>query len=83
MKFHKSAEANASDPRQKMKLFSAFLVFALSVVVAGQDADPGIVGWNEQCGSILGTQPCSNPALKCCYLYPDYGVCRLFCPKST
>jgi hypothetical protein len=40
-----------------------------------------IPGWNEVCGTIAGTQPCSNPFLKCCYLYPDFGTCKFpsFC----
>ena len=44
-----------------------------------------IPGWNEVCGTIAGTQPCSNPFLKCCYLYPDFGTCKIpaFCPTIT
>ncbi|KAF4618217.1 hypothetical protein D9613_011606 [Agrocybe pediades] len=59
-----------------MKFAYAFtILFALALGAHAQTFDPSLVpGWNEVCGTIAGTTPCSNPLLQCCYLYPDYGV---------
>ncbi|TFK72111.1 hypothetical protein BDN72DRAFT_895092 [Pluteus cervinus] len=73
------------------KLVSLLLTFAFAQVALSQDAAPPSItpispypgyGWCEVCGTIAGTTACATPNLKCCYLYPDYGVCLPYCPTG-
>ncbi|KAF9262259.1 hypothetical protein L218DRAFT_1000765 [Marasmius fiardii PR-910] len=59
------------------KSVSSLLVLLLAVSTFSTpledraDVEPLSICGN--CGTIVGTQPCT-PGLQCCYLYPDYGV---------
>ncbi|KAF9528382.1 hypothetical protein CPB83DRAFT_345107 [Crepidotus variabilis] len=68
-----------------MKFFLSMLacLASASLVLAQETENPGLVGWNEVCGTIVGTKPCTNSLLRCCYLHPDFGVCRVKCPTFT
>ncbi|KAF9528381.1 hypothetical protein CPB83DRAFT_906881 [Crepidotus variabilis] len=63
--------------------FSLPLIFLACAhfVTAQETEDPGIEGWNEVCGTFIGTKNCTNTVLSCCYLWSDYGVCRVKCPE--
>ncbi|KAK3836866.1 MAG: hypothetical protein J3R72DRAFT_449964 [Linnemannia gamsii] len=67
--------------------FTIMMVLSTTLLSLTVEASPVLQGLasldkrheETPCGSFAGTTECPHH-LKCCYLYPDYGVCLSKCP---